>query len=362
MSTQVDILTSITEQFLPQMTPAERRSALESLQRIIDAEFFKLAEGAPAGVEACPCCGSVSFVRRGRDHLGKQRYKCRDCGRTFGGSSRKIFGSTKLDRATWMKYAECFVDMLTLRDAAAKCGVCLKTSFFMRHRLLEALRKHMPSFQVEPGCGVELDETFLPESFTGNHARSTDFKMPRRARKHAGKGYAGKKEWQKRPRGTGDNCVCILMGINDSGDVFYEIACRGSLDAETAKTILHGKLADGAVISTDKTKVYNRAIAELDAAVHRSFAAADHGINRINNVHSNLKDFLRRFGGVSTRRLDNYLAWFKWRMSFDRDRTPQEAAELVVKQAAQGTYETKWRGYKDTPYPFWDYWQKKGAA
>lgn len=362
MSAQVDILTSITEQFLPQMTPAERRAALESLQRIIDAEFFKLAQGSPAGVEACPCCGSVSFVKRGRDHLGKQRYKCRDCGRTFGGSARKIFASTKLDRATWMKYAECFIDLLPLRDAAAKCGVCLKTSFFMRHRLLEALRKHMPSFQVEPGCGVELDETFLPESFKGNHSKSSTFKMPRKARKHAGKGYAGKKEWQKRPRGTGDGCICILTGINDASDVFYEIACRGSLDSDTAREILHGKLSDGAVISTDSTKVYNRAIAELDRAVHKSFASSDHGINRINNVHSNLKDFLRGFHGVATRRLANYLAWFKWRLSFDRDRTPQEAAELVVKQAAQGTYETKWREYRDTPYPFWDYWQNKGAA
>lgn len=362
MGAQAGALASIAEQMLPQMAPAERREALDSLQRVIEAEFFRLAAGSPSDAGACPSCGSAAHVKRGRDRLGKQRYKCKDCGRTFVGSARKIFGTTKLDRSTWMKYAECFVDALSLRDAATRCGVCLKTSFFMRHRLLEALRKHMPSFQVEAGCGVELDETFLPESFTGNHESSADFKMPRAARKHAGKGYAGKREWQKRPRGTGDNCICILMGINDADDVFYEVACRGSLDSDTAKSILRGKLSDGAVISTDNTKVYNKAIAELDEAVHNSFAAADHGINRVNNLHSNLKVFLRRFSGVSTRRLDNYLAWFKWRLTFKRGRTPRDCAELVVKQATSGTYETTWRSYKETSYPFWDYWEKQGAV
>lgn len=362
MPVVTDSVASFVERRLPRMNLAERRAALAALQEIIDAEMFKLAASTRENARACPRCGSVSFVKRGRDASGNQRYLCRDCNRSFGGSAHKIFGTTKLDRAVWMRYAECFVDTLSLRAAAARCGVCLKTSFFMRHRLLEALRKHMPSFQVESGCGCELDETFLPESFKGNHSRSDSFKMPRAPRRHAGKGYIGKREWEKRPRGTGSNCICILTGINDANEVFYEIAGRGGLTSERARNLLRGKLADGALISTDRTRVYNRAIAELDSAVHRSFASADHGINRVNNMHSNLKGFLRGFHGVATRRLANYLAWFKWRLSFSHARTPQEMAELVVKQASQGTYETTWRGYKDTPYPFSEYWNDDAAA
>lgn len=32
---------------------------------------------------ACPTCSSSSTVKNGRIHNGKQRFKCRDCGRQF---------------------------------------------------------------------------------------------------------------------------------------------------------------------------------------------------------------------------------------------------------------------------------------
>ena len=34
-------------------------------------------------------------------------------------------------------------------------------------------------------------------------------------------------------------------------------------------------------------------------------------------------------------------------------------AELIVRQAARGTYEKTWRQYKVTPYPFYEYWIKQ---
>lgn len=35
-------------------------------------------------------------------------------------------------------------------------------------------------------------------------------------------------------------------------------------------------------------------------------------INNVNNYHSLLKDFLRKFKGVSSRYLNEYLSWFKF--------------------------------------------------
>ena len=361
MTKPKNILAELAEQFLPQMTPAERREALRALQGIIDAEFFKLAEedaGRP-GI-ACPHCGSLDFVKRGKDSLGKQRYKCRDCEHTFGGSAWKIFGTTKLPRETWMRFAECHIDRLTLRDSSERCGVCLKTAFFMRHRILEATRKHMPSFQVEAGCGAELDETFFRESFSGNHTHS-DFELPREAFKHAGKPYAGKKNKQKRKRGLNKGQICVLMGINDSGDIFYELAGRGPLVKARAMECLRDKVKAGAIISTDKAYAYRDTQRELELACHNAFDATDHKINRINNVHSLLEGFMRPFYGVSSRRLENYLAWFKWCWSFKSTRTAKDMSKLVIKQAVQGTYDTTWREYKNTPYPFWDYWENQAA-
>ncbi|MBR0406257.1 MAG: IS1595 family transposase [Eggerthellaceae bacterium] len=343
-----DVLTEIAKQFLPQMAPEEKRSALRSLRAIIDAELFDLAAADDPDEDperVCPRCGSPHFVKRGRDGAGRQRYLCRGCAQSFTDASMRIFATTKLGRATWMRFAECHVDLLTLRESAQKCGVRLKTAFFMRHRLLEAMRKHMPSFQVEAGCGAELDECFFRESFKGNHAMS-ERGIPRKPR--------------KRTQSTdGYEKICVLTGINDAGDIFYEIAGRGGLTEEAAKEVLAGKLVDGAIISTDCAHVYRRVLPSLNVGGHVAAGRGEHGINGVNGLHSQLKRFVYRFRGVSSRRLGNYLAWFKWTRSFKIRRSAEELADLIVKQAATGTYETSWRQYKVTPYPFYEYWVKQ---
>ena len=352
---------------LSDLTAEERRAAVESLRRLVERETFDLAcENADDGsAVACPRCGSVSFVKRGRDAKGIQRHLCKDCGRTFNGRARKVFASSRLPHETWMAYIQCFVDELSLRECAARCEVSLKTSFFMRHRLLETLQKHSPAFQVEPGCGCELDETFFPESFKGNHTNG-DFAMPRPPHKHAGKSYAGKREWQKRERGTGPEHICVLVGVNDRGDVLYDVACRGGLTVAKAKEVLGGKVGAGSVVCTDKGSAYPRALRELGVACHHAFASVEHKVNRINNVHSRMKVFMAGFHGVATRRLSAYMAWFKWRESFKQDRNGRDMAELAVRQVTEGIYDTPRDAYWDDPYPFFDYWErqlaKAGAA
>ena len=102
--------------------------------------------------------------------------------------------------------------------------------------------------------------------------------------------------------------ICVLMGINDAGDIFYELAGRGSLTQNSAMEILLDKVKTGAIISTDKASAYRDAQRELELACHNAFDATEHKINRINNVHSLLEGFMRPFCGVSSRRLENYLA------------------------------------------------------
>lgn len=342
-----DMLSTITRQFLPQMEPEDRRKAIASLQAIIDSELLGLAqEGVdPDEVETCPHCGSPYHTKRGFDQYGNQRYLCKGCARTFTARSRRIFAATKLPRSTWMKFVQCHVDVLPLRESAERCGVCLKTAFFMRHRLLEAVRKTLPSFQVESGCGAELDECFFRESFKGNHGRS-EVGIPRRSHRRA----CTTEGYEK---------ICVLTGINDAGDVFYEVAGRGGLDKDAAVDILAEKLAGGAIISTDKAHVYKRVLPALGIREHNAYGRDEHAINRVNNLHGHIKEFIGGFHGVATRRLSNYLAWFKWIWSFKVRKSAEQLADLIVRQATKFTYETTWREYKVTPYPFFDYWIKQ---
>ena len=88
-------------------------------------------------------------------------------------------------------------------------------------------------------------------------------------------------------------------------------------------------------------------------------ASGAHAINRVNGLHSRIKEFIDGFHGVATRRLWNYLAWFKWIWSFKRGRTAAQTAGLIVKQVGSNPYKTTWRNYKRTPYPFYEYWVKQ---
>lgn len=334
-----DVLTQLTRQFLPQMTAAEKSRALRSLKALIDAELFDLAasEGAEDDPDrACPWCGSPHYVKRGRDGRGRQRFLCRGCARTFTDATMRIFSTTKLDRSAWMRFAECHVDMLPLRESAEKCGVCLKTAFFMRHRLLEAMAKRMPAFRVEAGRAG-------PSSTSASSGRASRETAP-------GRSPGVPRKPRARSQGTdGHEKICVLTGINDAGDIFYEIAGRGGLDEAAARELLADKLAVGAIISTDRAHVYRRVLPALGVGEHIASKREEHAINRVNSLHSQMRHFIGRFRGVSTRRLENYLAWFKWTWCFKVRRSADELAELIVRQAARGTYEKTWAPVQGDP-------------
>ncbi|MDF2989023.1 MAG: putative transposase [Eubacterium sp.] len=66
-----------------------------------------------------------------------------------------------------MEYAKCMIMGYSIRKSAEIIGVCVKTSFFMRHKLLDAIRTYMGMGRLQ-GI-VEMDETFFAESFKDNH-------------------------------------------------------------------------------------------------------------------------------------------------------------------------------------------------
>ena len=100
-----------------------------------------------------------------------------------------------------------------------------------------------------------------------------------------------------RSQGTdGHEKICVLTGINDAGDIFYEIAGRGGLDEAAARELLADKLAVGAIISTDRAHVYRRVLPALGVGAHIASKREEHAINRVNSLHSQMRHFIGRFG------------------------------------------------------------------
>lgn len=267
--------------------------------------------------------------------------------------SERILGTSKLPKETWMAYAECFALMLPLRECARRCRVCLKTAYTMRHRLIECLSAYSPSFRVERGCGCELDETYFPESFKGNHAKGS-FTMPRPSR-HRGK--------QVHRRGLSRERICVMTGVNDSNETFLEVTGRGALSRERAMDALRGRIAAGSVVATDRAAAYVGVLAELEVAAHAAYDPKDRSggtINRVNAVHSLLGAFMEPFRGVSTKHLDAYLAWFRWCRTFMATDSGA-AGRTVARQLAHGVCRSRVRDMFNVEPPYMDYWAAPAA-
>lgn len=79
---------------------------------------------------------------------------------------------SKLPAATWASYVEGMAAGESLARPAARCGVCVKTSWFMRTRVLEAMRSQLQPMRGGDGVSAQADELYLNESFSGRRPGS----------------------------------------------------------------------------------------------------------------------------------------------------------------------------------------------
>ena len=130
--------------------------------------------------QECPRCFSKDLNKNGKTS-GRQIYICKHCRRTFDEMTNSPLSHTKISLDKWLKYCELMITGGTIRACASEIEVSIPTSFFMRHRILDVLNLILKQDTIE-GI-VEVDETYIRESYKGNHSKSTDFIIPREPRK-----------------------------------------------------------------------------------------------------------------------------------------------------------------------------------
>lgn len=339
----------IVQQIIPQLTHFEKLEMLKALKAAIAEELAGYGpEGEP---DACPRCGRTTFVRKGRSRKGEQRWLCLGCARTFSAKTGGLLALSKLDAKTWVEFASCEADALSLRVCAKRLGVSLPTAWFMRMRLCEVMRAHLSEFR--PAGHVQVDSAYLSENLSGNRLESQAFLMPRR--RHRNGSDVG-------TRGISNQKICVMTGINELGDCFLEVCCRGRESAKDAKLSFHGVLKASSSVISDRHRSYPKALAELGVAAHLTIDPKDKtlgDINMVNALHARLADFMRPFHGVATRRLQRYLDWFRYREQFKR--SDIDTRKLLAEHAAKGRYKTTRRRLFKEPRLFMEYWKNQAA-
>ena len=253
-------------------------------------------EARLAETRQCPHCNTAGAVSRGIAR-GLRRYQCKACKKTFNAATgTALQGLHKKGR--WVTFGDCLADGATVRESAAHCNFAVTTAFRWRRRFLGTQDQNPPKLM---GI-VEVDETYVLESQKGNR------NLDRKARRRGGK--ASK-------RGLSDEQVPILVAVDRSGTTTCSVL--PSVTADNVQAVLEPRIDDDILLVTDGNNVYPpcaESHGNKHETLNQSAGERVRGtiyIQTVNYCHSRFKDFLRRFRGVSTKYLGNYLRWFERR-------------------------------------------------
>lgn len=248
----------------------------------------------------CPHCKSESIVGYG-SYRDRKRYKCKHCGKTFNDLTGTSVSHIH-KQAEWEQYVSCISDGLSLRASAARVGVSLRTSFLWRHKILG-------SFQ-DIGCTklegiVESDETFFLFSEKGQKEIKG-----RTARKRGGKASKA---------GINNEQVAVIVASDRNKHSIVEVAGRGRITAEKIDKTIGKWIIGGAVaLCSDSHRSYKKFAKDkglrhvaINASKGQHIKDKVYHIQNVNNVHHLLKDWMRKFNGVATKYLQNYMNWFR---------------------------------------------------
>jgi transposase-like protein len=261
----------------------------ERLDALGEVGHFKV------GSQGCPHCAGRNVVSWGRsDALA--RYRCKDCRRTFNALTKTPMARLR-KKDQWLAYAKAMLEGASVTKAAQACHVHCTTAFRWRHRFLSAPASDKP--KRFSGL-VEADETFILESFEG---RRSDLRRP--PRKRGGKA--------KHPGAFFEN-IAVLVARDRQGATLDAVLPQ--LDAASVKAAMEGVvtqanrlICDGGLPLRAFARRANIRCHVVPAPGKPLPEAPNLHINNVNAYHGRLKEWMRRFHGVATKNLPNYLGW-----------------------------------------------------
>ncbi|MFJ5718202.1 IS1595 family transposase [Neobacillus sp. NPDC093127] len=254
----------------------------------------------------CVHCDSKQVVRFGKymvklglKEVERQRYRCKDCKKTFTDvTSTPLYHTHKPHK--WLDFIKCMLEGYSLRKSADLIGdVHFVTLFYWRHKVLSALKQM--DFDTFSGI-VEMDETYFLYSEKGK--RNIE---GRKLRKRGG---------SSKFRGISQEQVCVLIARDRQKSTYSGVLGKGRIIKSQLDKAIGLKLSSDNTLCTDAWRAFS-VYAKSKGLEHYRFKSNGtvrvrglYHIQNVNNYHSRLKGWMQRCNGVATKYLDHYLSWF----------------------------------------------------
>jgi transposase-like protein len=281
---------------------------IKSLGAFSDSEpvFQEVTERKNKDGYTCIYCDSKQVVRFGKytvklglKNVERQRYRCKDCRKTFTDvTSTPLYRTHKPEK--WLDFIKCMLEGYSLPKSADLIGdVHFVTLFYWRHKVLSALKKM--DFKTFSGI-VEMDETYFLYSEKGK--RHIEGRKPR------------KRGGSSKFRGISHEQVCVLIARDRQKSTYSGVLGKGRIVKTQLDEAIGTKLTSDNTLCTDAWRAFST-YAKSKGLEHYRFKSNGtervkglYHIQNVNNYHSRLKGWMQRFNGVATKYLNDYLAWF----------------------------------------------------
>ncbi len=250
----------------------------------------------------CPHCSSEKVYKRGKQR-GVQMYRCNACSKWYSETTGTPLYDIKL-KHKWQSYLKCMEQGMPIKKIAVELGISIQTSFDWRHKILSTLSDFTPT---ELSNEVECDELELALSLKGSR------NIERKARK---RGSDFKRNIGKDKVTT----VQVVTAVQRNGEKYLKAVETKRLSKEDIAKVFDGKLAGNTTLITDKHPSFRAFAKDNPTIKHKALLAKDHvdkkdrsiHLQRVNNTHKQIRDFLQPFNGVSSKYLQNYLNWYAY--------------------------------------------------
>jgi hypothetical protein len=234
----------------------------------------------------------------------------------------------------FQEYIELAIESLTIRKAAKALGVNVKTVFDWRHKLLSSL--DMANGAPFSGI-VECDDKQLDPNEKGNrhlcrepYKRSSD---------------------RDKKRGVSNDKVSVVIATDREGNPTMRLAKMGRIDADSIQRSI-GPLVNKENILCSDAHPSIISWAKTEGLVHHTFVATRQHVKskcfhvqHVNSLANRYERWIKRFYGVSTKYLQQYLNWF---ISLEKIRGSLQPVEEFAKTLCLNNEAIKrYRGISD---------------
>ncbi len=296
---------------LPRSWAAGARGHEEPPPDPAPAVLRELRDARFAAGRCCPRCRSARVQRWG-SFRGRQRYRCRECGRTSSDLTGTPLAYSKRPEL-WGDFAGCMLESLSVRAAGRRLGIDKDTAWRWRHALLDA-HAARPGPVLE-GI-VETSEWGLQFSRKGERLEWWERSRGRRRRYGA-------------PNRTR---VWILFGHDRSGHAAGVVSPfrrpgRPDIDEllSTRRRGIQLLLRWNARCVANQALAETIGVASARVAADVPLAGAHLHLQNVLGYKRRFRNWMRRFRGVATRYLAHYLHWFSI-----LERVARPAARLLL--------------------------------